>query len=246
MAQKCCHFLGGDTIAAIFQMADFGCATNVSASFHRHDKNGDAANPPIKKWRKSVAIFWVATRMSPSGGHSHPCMAQSPGGLGSAADFHAGCNGNQYTITVIKTEDGNIFGGVSDVDWGSSANSAWSESFNSFVFCIKCAGSPTDADGNPVPEKMKLFQNQGYAIYSLQTVGPTFGGAHDLSIADKPGDAKGSYSSLGYTYKCPNDEDGNSCGEYLNGGVKGERGTFNVADYEVYTFSLDLSLSPVR
>ena len=54
-------------------MADFGCATNVLASFCRHDENGDAANPPIKKWRKSVAIFWVPTRTSPSGGHSHPC-----------------------------------------------------------------------------------------------------------------------------------------------------------------------------
>ena len=59
------HPENGDTIAAIFQMPDFGCATNVLASVCRHDENGDAANPPIKKWRKSVAIFWVATRLLP-------------------------------------------------------------------------------------------------------------------------------------------------------------------------------------
>ena len=39
-------------------------------------------------------------------------------GRGSAAAFHAGCDGNQYTITVAKSENGNIFGGVTDVDWG--------------------------------------------------------------------------------------------------------------------------------
>ena len=54
-------------------MADFGCATSVVASFHRHDENGDTANAPIQRWRKCIAIFWVATRTSPPGEHSHPC-----------------------------------------------------------------------------------------------------------------------------------------------------------------------------
>ena len=62
-------------IVVTLRVADFGCATSFVASFVRHPTNGDVVNPPFMKWRNVVAIFWAATRSSPSGGHGHPCGA---------------------------------------------------------------------------------------------------------------------------------------------------------------------------
>ena len=153
-------------------------------------------------------------------------MARSP--PGNQADFHAGCDGNTYTISVIKTENGNIFGGVTDVDW---VLGGFGTSHNTFLFCIRCAGSPTDVDGNPIPEQMKLWRKPENAV--MGQYGPTFGGSHDLHIADKPGEAQAtvSFSRLGYTYECPNvlTQTGAECPTYLDGAQ-----TFMVADYEVY------------
>ena len=81
-------------------------------------------------------------------------MAQSPAPGGKAADFHTGCDGNQFTITVVKTAKGHIFGGVSAVDWGTTNdNSGWAGTSEEFLFCIRCAGTTAkDGDGNPIPE----------------------------------------------------------------------------------------------
>ena len=38
---------------------------------------------------------------------------------GSVAAFHAGCNGT-CTVAVVNTENGNLFGGVSEHDWGGT------------------------------------------------------------------------------------------------------------------------------
>ena len=203
-----------------------------------------------------LIMAWTAEAWPQSkGSNAELCfsMAQSP--PGNAADFHAGCDGNTHTITVVKTENGNIFGGVSDVDWAGEQDAS-AESQKAFLYCIRCAGSPTDADGNPVPETMKLREgNEIYAIYKQQIKGPQFGGGPDLSIADKPGDTAASYSAVGMIYKCPekiinswkqpaySSSDPDECGEYLDGLFPAY---FKVADYEVYTFSLDSSLPPVR
>ena len=68
--------------------------------------------------------------------------------------------------------------------------------------------------------------------------GTSFCGGADLDIEDKAGSRAASSSALGMTYKCPSGE--NDCDDYM-APVK-----FKVADYEVYTFSLESSLPPVR
>ena len=191
----------------------------------------------------AMIMAWTAEAWPQSKGSKYELcysMAQSPDGLGSAASFHAGCNGNQCTITVVRSNGGYLFGGVADVDWnGIGTLDGYGASQKAFLFCIRCARSSTDADGNPVPEKMNLIANHEKAIYKRQTTGPSFGAGHDLSIPDKPsgsqyGDAGGGYGGLGLTYECRVGDSANlDCGTYFDA-VR-----FRVTDYEVYTFSLE-------
>jgi len=42
-----------------------------------------------------------------------------------------------------------------------------------------------------------------YSIYSCSSYGPTFGGGHDIYIADNAASNNNSYSKLGHTYSPP-------------------------------------------
>ena len=53
------------------------------------------------------------------------------------------------------------------------------------------------------PFKMPVYQNQGNALYTNNGYGPTFGGGHDLYIANNAYPGSASYSRLGHTYKPP-------------------------------------------
>ena len=176
------------------------------------------------------------------------CFSMAQSHPGNAGDFHAGCDGNKHTITVAKSENGNIFGGVTDVDWSGAAGTA---SDKTFIYCISCARSLTDADGNPIPVQMKVAKPE-FAVSPWDQGGPGFGSG--LSIGNTPGTGRRSESRLGYEYKCPKDADGLgldadgnnymcgdadcsycSCPSYLDS--KGDRCTelmFKIADYEVY------------
>ena len=53
------------------------------------------------------------------------------------------------------------------------------------------------------PYKMTVYRNPQYAMCCAYNYGPTFGGGHDLYIADNCDKNTNSYSNLGYTYKLP-------------------------------------------
>ena len=55
---------------------------------------------------------------------------------------------------------------------------------------------------NLPPFKAPVCQNE-YAIYSSCGFGPTFGGGHDLNIANNPHVNNQSYTNFGYSYKPP-------------------------------------------
>jgi len=48
-----------------------------------------------------------------------------------ASDFHRMCNGKGVTVTVVKSSDGYIFGGYTDVEWGGGG--VWKSSVESFI-----------------------------------------------------------------------------------------------------------------
>ncbi len=95
------------------------------------------------------------------------------------------------TLTVIKSTNGNIFGGYSEQTWNHIGY--YKADPNSFIFSL------INMLNKPI--KMKCSQNHG--IYCNSSYGPTFGGGHDLHIADKSNTNTSSYSNLGYSYSHP-------------------------------------------
>ena len=53
------------------------------------------------------------------------------------------------------------------------------------------------------PFKAPVYRNHGNAVYTNAGYGPTFGGGHDIHIANNAIAGTASYTNLGYTYKMP-------------------------------------------
>ena len=71
----------------------------------------------------------------------------------------------------------------------------WSTTSNSFIFSL------LDKEGL-TPFKSMVAQPHS-AICSWSNYGPTFGGGHDIHIADNANQNTGSYTRFGYTYSPP-------------------------------------------
>ena len=71
-----------------------------------------------------------------------------------ASYFHSKCDNKGATITVIRSNDGFILGGVSNKPWKSSCGGC--ESDKAFLFSLK---SPSYEVGTA---KMRILQNQCY------------------------------------------------------------------------------------
>ena len=110
----------------------------------------------------------------------------------SSNEFHSMCDGFLATLTVIKSENSNIFGGYTEADWSGSGEYKYDS--KAFLFSL------VNAYNTPV--KMNI-SNPSYAIYSNPSYGPTFGYNQDLYIPDQSNSNNG-YSNLGYSYKIPN------------------------------------------
>ncbi len=85
-----------------------------------------------------------------------------------AANFHTKCDNKPNTLIIIKSKNGNQFGGYAEKSWTHKADP------NSFIFSL------INLENNPL--KIKWSKNQG--IYCDNNYGPIFG-AYDLYIADK-------------------------------------------------------------
>ena len=89
-------------------------------------------------------------------------------------NFHEKCDNQGPTITLIKNEKGNIFGGFSSVSWTSYGN--YKQAPNSFLFSL------TNIYGtNPTKFQLKN-NNDSYAIYDHSSYGAIFGNGQDLFI----------------------------------------------------------------
>ena len=78
--------------------------------------------------------------------------------------------------------------------------------------------------------KMMSTVRPQYASYNNKAYGPTYGGGHDLHIANYCNRNKNSYTNLGHTYKVPsNYRYGGNARSLLAGSYQ-----FKCSDYEVY------------
>ena len=107
--------------------------------------------------------------------------------------FHEKCDNKGPTITLIKNEKGNIFGGFSSVSWTSQ--NANKQAPNSFLFSL------TNIYGtNPTKFQLK-DNNYSWAIYDNSDYGATFGEGHDLYISNDFSNNNKSYVNFPYSYK---------------------------------------------
>jgi hypothetical protein len=109
-----------------------------------------------------------------------------------ASTFHAQCDNKGPTITLVRCTGGFIFGGFTPEPWQSRGNYARAD--NSFLFSL------VNPRGAP-PQKFDLIPGkEGDAIYRHSAYGPTFGGGHNLYIANA---WNGCYTSWGNYYADP-------------------------------------------
>ena len=109
-----------------------------------------------------------------------------------ATDFHSKCDGYKNTLTIIKSIDGNVFGGFTEEDW--DGNGVFKNDPNAFIF------SYINKDNQPII--MKCIEPQ-YAIWCGPGNGPVFAGGPDINISDYSNMNTDSLSNLGYSYRHP-------------------------------------------
>ena len=81
---------------------------------------------------------------------------------------------------MIKTVAGHIFGGFTTISWDSSGT--YKNDTQSFLFSVD------------KQTKYPIVKNNQYAIYCGASYGPTFGGGHDIYVADNSNSNKSSYT----------------------------------------------------
>lgn len=103
-----------------------------------------------------------------------------------AAAFHRECNNKGPTLTIIRSIQGNVFGGYTSCSWTSSGS--YVQDPKAWLFSLKAA------DGGP-PVKIPCTPTSSNSIYDHTSSGPTFGGGHDLHVVDNANSNATNYSN---------------------------------------------------
>ena len=104
-----------------------------------------------------------------------------------ADKFHKKCDGFENTITVILSEHDKIFGGYTEVKWGTGKGHQ-SDS-NAFIFSVS-------------QKFISEVKDTEKAVWNKANSGPTFGD-YDISISSCCNENSKSFSTFGYTYTMP-------------------------------------------
>ncbi len=111
------------------------------------------------------------------------------------ADFHKRSSKKRNCLTIIKSENGNIFGGYTDAAWNEDNNHVYDD--KAFLFSL------INKDGTPL--KMECCDPQhailGYPSSCLQRYSSF--GRRDLVLWEHSNINTNSYSDLGSSYKHP-------------------------------------------
>ncbi len=133
-------------------------------------------------------------------------------------DFHSKCDNQPNTFVIIKSTNGNVFGGYTQADWFGSFKS----DPNAFIFSL------INKDNKPLVMKSL---GTSFAIYGTSNYGPTFGYPFDLNIGSNSNTTYSSCSNLGNGYKHPTYvKDSNEAKSFLAGS-----NIFLTTEIEVYT-----------
>lgn len=130
----------------------------------------------------------------------------------STSTFHYNCDGIFPTVTVVLDTSGRKFGGYSTQNWcQSSIGGSYARAPGSFIFNLSNK------------QKYELIEFNTNAIYRHNSYGPTFGGGHDLYLANSCRSNTNSYCNKSSYNTGNNNLLGNS-----------STTNFQVSYYEVY------------
>jgi len=114
-----------------------------------------------------------------------------------AKDFHSKVGGIAGTLTVIKSTNGNIFGGFTKINWGLLPVGYFLDS-SAFIFSL--------INQQNYPCKLNVLSTTSYSIYTGPSIwGPVFGNTYskDIGIYDQSNSQIQSSSNLGFAYQLP-------------------------------------------
>jgi hypothetical protein len=138
-----------------------------------------------------------------------------------ASTFHAKCDEQSNTLTIILTTAGYVFGGFTPIAWDSSSSYKPDDTGKSFLFSLT----------NPRNSEPKIFpiSRASHSICCSASCGPRFGSGYDIYVADRCNENTNSYTNVGHSYK-------NDTGIANDQIFTGERG-FQVKEIEVFAIS---------
>lgn len=141
-----------------------------------------------------------------------------------ASEFHKSCDGKGATITIIRNNFGNIFGGYTNIPW-SSDNRHHDAECKSFIFLLYSNDKTVEC---PKIFKYELLLHP-FEVFHNEYRGPSFGEGADISIADKCNEVEDNYCFPASYFR--DDDDIN---EFTGDGSTEIPSLFLVDDYEVF------------
>jgi len=141
----------------------------------------------------------------------------------SASQFHSKVDGKLGTLSIIKSTNGNIFGGFTKLNWGLSEGGAFYKDPSAYIFSLINTQN-FSLIINPI-------STNSLTIYSGISKGPYFG-ACDFQIYDMSNSNNLSYSNLGTSFVAPFNYTVNSVA--ANSFLAGTQ-YFQTVEVEVYT-----------
>lgn len=95
-----------------------------------------------------------------------------------AGNFHMACDQRGPTLTVVRADNGSVFGGYNSSSWSSHPSGVYSTSKTNFLFTLKSREHPTREN-----VRFDVKGDGNAAAYNKADFGPTFGVGHDLYLA---------------------------------------------------------------
>ena len=133
--------------------------------------------------------------------------------------FHQKCDGVKNTLTIVKTDNGFVFGGFTQAAWSSTSKYVFDK--NAFIYSL--------VNESDAPIKIECSQPE-VAIYCSANYGPTFGTGHCFNICDHSNTNSLSYSNWSESYKHPTHASGSNEAKIFLAGSS----YFQTAEIEVF------------
>ena len=108
-------------------------------------------------------------------------------------DFHSKCAGKKNCLTIVKSENGNVFGGYIDGAWNKLDE--WMNDENAYLFSL------INKDNNPL--KMKCSFPENAAVGPRDTYIQCYGGGFGDLPLSADSNVDDSFLNLGYSYEHP-------------------------------------------